>query len=273
MQLIQQSIRIYLRSYLQPYEQLKKCEQDILQMIEKEFSGQLGMIDDQQPFVNTLWLSHLTKTYSSWIQRTDKHFNDLNDLNESFRKDRLLSTYNRLQSDAHFRRRKNLEQLHDKYVGFATDECCKNLVQIFNDYNEWIKQRSHMIHDFERIQQSYEKQCEDIMNYVEMIDNLRTVVYKNIRDLGGAPTLLQSTNEHNQPPLSVPIRHERVQQNEPIGNNQQSLTGEENNGDNPNTTFINKIRGTTKKTIQHAEEGLNKLDGVIKQLRTNMQKK
>ena len=35
MQLIQQSIRIYLRSYLQPYEQLKKCEQDILQMIEK----------------------------------------------------------------------------------------------------------------------------------------------------------------------------------------------------------------------------------------------
>jgi len=86
MQLIQQSIRIYLRSYLQPYEQLKKCEQDILQMTEKEFSGQLGMIEGQEPFVNTLWSSHRTKTYSSWINRTDKHLKDLNDLHESFRK-------------------------------------------------------------------------------------------------------------------------------------------------------------------------------------------
>ena len=86
MQLIQQSIRIYLRSYLQPYEQLKKCEQDILQMVDKEFSGQLGMVEDQQPYVNTLWLSHRTKTYSSWINRTDKLLKDLNDLHESFRK-------------------------------------------------------------------------------------------------------------------------------------------------------------------------------------------
>jgi hypothetical protein len=86
MQLIQQSIRIYLRSYLQPYEQLKKCEQDILQMIEKEFGGQLGMAEDQQPYVNTLWLSHRTKAYSSWINRTDKNLKDLNDLHESLRK-------------------------------------------------------------------------------------------------------------------------------------------------------------------------------------------
>jgi archaellum component FlaC len=125
-----------------------------------------------------------------------------------------------------------------------------------------------MIRDFERIQQSYEKQCEDIMNYVEMIDHLRTVVYKNIRELTGTPA-----NEHMSPPLSVPVRHERIQQAEAIGNNLQPSSGEEDNGENPNKTFMNKIRGTTKKTIQHAEEGLNKLDGVIKQLRTNMQKK
>jgi len=86
MQLIQQSIRIYLRSYLQPYEQLKKCEQDILQMTEKEFNGQLGMIEGQEPFVNTLWSSNRTKTYSTWISRTDKYLKDLNDLHESFRK-------------------------------------------------------------------------------------------------------------------------------------------------------------------------------------------
>jgi len=86
MQLIQQSIRIYLRSYLQPYEQLKKCEQDILQMTEKEFNGQLGTIEGQEPFVNTLWSSHRTKSYSSWIYRIDKHLKDLNDLNESFKK-------------------------------------------------------------------------------------------------------------------------------------------------------------------------------------------
>jgi len=129
-----------------------------------------------------------------------------------------------------------------------------------------------MINDFERIQQSYEKQCEDIMNYVEMIDNLRSVVYKNIRELGNTSTY-QSTNEHFQPITSVPIRHETIQHTEPLGNNQQQSSGEEDNSDNPNKTFMNKIRGTTKKTIQHAEEGLNKLDGVIKQLRTNMHKK
>jgi hypothetical protein len=86
MQLIQQSLRIYLRSYLQPYEQLKKCEQDILEIINREFRGQLGMIDDQQPFRNTLWLSNCTKIYSSWINRADKFLKDLNDLHESFRK-------------------------------------------------------------------------------------------------------------------------------------------------------------------------------------------
>ena len=93
MQLIQQSIRIYLRSYLQPYEQLKKCELDILEMIRKEFGGQLGMSDDQQPYVNTLWSSHRTKTYASWINRTDKNLKDLNDLHESFRKVKIKSVF------------------------------------------------------------------------------------------------------------------------------------------------------------------------------------
>lgn len=86
MQLIQQSMRIYLRSYLQTYEQLKKCEQDIKDIIEKEFSGQLDLVDDQKPFVNTLWLSNCTKAYSSWIHRADKFLKDLIDLNDSFRK-------------------------------------------------------------------------------------------------------------------------------------------------------------------------------------------
>ena len=195
----------------------------------------------------------------------------------------MLSTYNRLQSDSHFRRRKNLEQLHDKYVRFATDECYPNLVQIFHDYNEWIKQRSNMIRDFERIQQSYDKQCEDIMNYVEMIDNLRTVVYKNIRELTGTPTS-QLPHDHYPPTMSAPVRHERTSSNDPITTNNshpyhlhqhppQPGGEDDDNGDNPNKTFINKTRGTTKKTLQHAEEGLNKLDGVIKQLRTNIQKK
>jgi hypothetical protein len=129
-----------------------------------------------------------------------------------------------------------------------------------------------MINDFERIQQSYNKQCEDIMNYVEMIDNLRSVVYKNIRELGSTPTF-QPTNEPIPPILPPPIRQEHRQSTETIASNYPPSTGDDEGGDNPNKTFINKIRGTTKKTIQHAEEGLNKLDGVLKQLRTNMHKK
>lgn len=85
-QLIQQSIRIYLRSYIQPYEQLKTCEQQLMEIIQEEFSSQLGTNDDEQPFGKTLWLSHRTKTYASWNQRADKFLKDLIDLNESFRK-------------------------------------------------------------------------------------------------------------------------------------------------------------------------------------------
>ena len=258
-QLIQQSIRIYLRSYLQPYEQLKKCEQSILEMTEKEFQGQLSLNESQEPFLNTLWSSNRTKTYSTWVYRTDKFIKDLNDLNESFRKDRLLSTYNRLQADAHFRRRKNLERLQQDFIQFVNNDCYPSLVQIFHDYNQWIRQRSDMIERFEGIQQSYQKQCEDIMNYVEMIDNLRSIVYKNIRDLGGAPSSASD---------SPTIRFEQ-----PVTTMQSNSPTITYNDDEENKTFMNKIRGTTKKTIQHAEEGLNKLDGVIKQLRTNMQKK
>jgi hypothetical protein len=97
MQLLQQSIRIYLRSYLQPYEQLRKCEEDIKQMTEKEFSGQLGMLEGQEPFVNTLWSSDRTKTYSTWIYRTDKLLKDLNDLHESFRKVNQLFHINSIE--------------------------------------------------------------------------------------------------------------------------------------------------------------------------------
>ncbi|CAF0845241.1 unnamed protein product [Adineta ricciae] len=277
MQLIQQSIRIYLRSYLQPYEQLKKCEQDIIEMIEKEFSGQLGVPNDQKPFVNTLWISQCTKMYASWIHRADKFLKDLMDLHESFRKDRLLSTYNRLQSDSHFRRRKNLEELHGNYVSFASKECYPNLIRGFNDYNEWIKQRSSLIHEFHAIQQSYEKQCDDIMNYVDMIDDLRTVVYKNIRDLG-VPTATSATamatNDCVQVQSPAAIRAHSYQMAEDDSSHLPDDDEEEaENKSGSNKAMMKKIRGTTKKTIQQAEEGFIKLDNVIRQLRTSIHKK
>jgi hypothetical protein len=93
MQLIHQSIRIYLRSYRHLYDKLKTCEQDTVELIDREFSGQVGcQSDDQQPFVRTLWLSHRTRMYSSWIHRADKFLKDLMDLHESFRKVSRLSS-------------------------------------------------------------------------------------------------------------------------------------------------------------------------------------
>lgn len=91
MQLIHQSIRIYLRSYRHLYDKLKTCEQDTVELMDREFAGQVGCLSgDQQPFVRTLWLSHRTKMYSSWIHRADKFLKDLMDLHESFRKVSLL---------------------------------------------------------------------------------------------------------------------------------------------------------------------------------------
>lgn len=84
MQLVQQSIRIHLRSYRQPYEELQKCEQSILDMIKKQSGGKTVTSDDQELFASTGWSSDHTTHYTTQIRRTDKLLRDLKDLYESF---------------------------------------------------------------------------------------------------------------------------------------------------------------------------------------------
>lgn len=157
-------------------------------------------------------------------------------------------------------------------------------MQVFRDYNAWIEQRSKLIQQFQSIQQSYEKQCEDIINYVEMIDDLRTVVYKNIRKLSesspaGATTI---PNEYLfvPSPTSLAVQSNQYQLTEDDSSHQQQpmSSGEEDTESTSseptkNKTLMTKLRGTTKKTILQAEEGFIKLDSVIRQLRTNLHKK
>ena len=123
-----------------------------------------------------------------------------------------------------------------------------------------------MIRNFTRIQQAYETQYANIMNYVEMIANFREVIHKNVRELSVA-ALSRPDGESNQPshPNSVPSI-------ETDHNRQLNLLDVQDQEENANQILVNKIRGTTKKTILNAEESLNKLDGVLKQLRTNMLK-
>lgn len=246
-------------------------------MTEKEFGGQSSASEGQEAFLNTLWSSSRTRGYSTWISRADKFLKDINDLHESFRKvisfssspkqfslslafqDRLLSTYNRLQVDAHFRRRKNLEKIHKDLILFATEDCYSRLVEIFGEYNQWIKQRSNMISEFERIQRSYEKQCDDIRNHVDMIDDLRKVVHQNIRHLGGSTTIALPLEQN--PSSIMTLTTSSV---EPMS--QRNSTNENNSNENSSQIFMTKIRGTTKKTIEQAEDGLRQLQGVIQQL-------
>ena len=183
-----------------------------------------------------------------------------------------MSTYNRLQSDSHFRRRKNLEELHEKYIQFAHDECYPNLIQLFIDYNEWIKQRSDLIHYYQSIQQSYEKQCRDMMEYVDMVDELRAVVYRNIHELG-ATSPSYPTSEYFQSPSSSPRVHSNPRQfmeDETFHRAQPVLNVEDSAS---NKTLMNKVRDTTVKAREQAEEGITKLDNVIRQLRSNLQRK
>lgn len=193
-----------------------------------------------------------------------------------------MSNYNRLQSDSHFRRRKNLEELHSKYVHFALNECYPNLLQVFNDYNSWISQRSIVIQQFQSIKQSYDKQCEDIVNYVDMIDDLRTTVYKNIRKLSESSST-GITNEYfpvPHPP-SQPLQTHPYQTSEDDASHQQHMSSGddevESTASEPtsssNKTLMKKLRGTTKRAILQTEEGFLKLDSVIRQIRTNMHKK
>ena len=67
----------------------------------------------------------------------------------------MLNNYNRLQSDSHFRRRENLSALHRNYVNFVKNECSADLLKVFSDYNDWIRERSAMIKDFEQIQKVF----------------------------------------------------------------------------------------------------------------------
>lgn len=123
-----------------------------------------------------------------------------------------------------------------------------------------------MIGDFERIQKTYEKQCEDIRNYVDMIDNLRTIVYKNIQQFGGtgiAPIVFEA----NPPPTTMTLSTTSIQTI-----NSRNSTDENDNSDNPNRTFMTKIRSTTKKTIEQAQDGLEKLDSLLHQIRINQKK-
>ena len=123
-----------------------------------------------------------------------------------------------------------------------------------------------MIGDFERIQRSYEKQCEDIRNHVEMIDDLRKVVHQNIRHLGGSTTLALPLEQN--PSRTMTLTTSSVE-----AMSQRNSTNENNPNDNSNQMFMTKIRGTTKKTIVQAQDGLHQLEGVIQQLRINHQKK
>jgi hypothetical protein len=121
------------------------------------------------------------------------------------------------------------------------------------------------------------------MNYVEMIDELRTVVYKNIRKLSETTTTSSpptiSVNEYLPvpPPSSSAIHSHSYQLTEDDSSHQQQISsGEEEieiDENQSNKTFMKKLCGTTKKTIQQAEEGFIKLDHVIRQLRTSIQKK
>ncbi|CAF1229182.1 unnamed protein product [Adineta steineri] len=114
-----------------------------------------------------------------------------------------------------------------------------------------------------------------------MIDDLRTVVYKNIRELGGPSSSSSSTNEYLQAPMpSTILSHPQQFTENDSSHSHQLVSGSEeeemevnDNVHSNNKTLMKKIRGTTKKTIQQAEEGFIRLDHVIKQLRTSIQKK
>lgn len=157
-------------------------------------------------------------------------------------------------------------------------------MQVFHDYNAWIEQRSKLIQQFQSIRQSYEKQCEDIINYVEMIDDLRTVVYKNIRKLSEsspAGATATATNEYLSVPLptSMAVQSHPYQLSEDDSSHPQPISSGEEDVESTsseptkNKTIMTKLRGTTKKTILQAEEGFIKLDHVIRQIRTNIHKK
>lgn len=123
-----------------------------------------------------------------------------------------------------------------------------------------------MIGDFERIQRTYEKQCEDIRNHVEMIDDLRKVVHQNIRHLGGSTTIALPLEQN--PSSTMTLITSSV---ETIS--QRNSTNENNSNDSSNQVFMTKIRDTTKKTIEQARDGVHQLEDVIKQLRMSHQKK
>ena len=106
------------------------------------------------------------------------------------------------------------------------------------------------------------------MNYAELIDELRQVVYKNLRELTG--TSMTASNEQLDSPPILPARSVEAEKSQPAV----SSGDEETSSECPsNRTLMKRIRGRTRKHLHQAEEGFLKLDHVIRQLRTTIQKK
>ncbi|CAF0737153.1 unnamed protein product [Didymodactylos carnosus] len=285
--IIQEQYRIYVRQCLKPYEQLVKCEHDIESIIENDFIEQSA--DDPQPYSNTLWSTHRNKRYLSWLHTIETYIRKLQELNESFRRDRLLSTYNRLQIDAHYRRRKNLEELHDKYKEFATNECYPIIIQAYVDYNEWMETKSKCVEKYDNIKQLYNKLCDDISNLMAPLENLRDLVYRKLKGSGGfssnsgggtsivvsnsSPQMNNNNNNKNNEPFTQ--RHPTAGHHEDIvadvDRDEDEIGGI--SSVHKTSKVLKSIRGTTQKTIKHAEEGLHRLDSIIKQVKINFQKR
>jgi hypothetical protein len=154
---------------------------------------------------------------------------------------------------SHLLRKNILQQLHDQYIHLVNERCYPLIIEIFNEYRKWIKQQAIINQELQRIRFSFEDQCKN----ATPVNDLRQIITNELQKMGIIHSSLLSDHSSMIP----------SENNNQIYPDQQLINVNVNpNFSQLNNRVVNEISSTMQKTIEQAENNMNMLNNMIKQL-------
>jgi len=169
----------------------------------------------------------------------------------------MINRSSSLQMTSHILRQKLFQELHDQYIHLVNEGCYPLILDIFNEYRKWIKQQADINHELQRIRFSYEKQSKNTIP----IDDLRQIISNELQKL-------KTIDSSLLPDHSSMIHSEenyKIQQDHQITN-----INVNENSNSSNNIVINELSVTMQKTIEQAENNMNMLNDLIKQVQQHI---
>ncbi len=169
----------------------------------------------------------------------------------------MINRSSSLQMTSHILRQNLLQQLQDQYIHLVNEGCYPLIIEIFNEYRNWIKQQAVINYELQRIKFSFEDQCKNTIP----IDDLRQIITNELQKLGTIHSSLLSDH-------SSTIRSENDSQILP--DQQLTIVNVEEKFSQLNSRVVSELSFTMQQTIEQAENNMNMLNDMIKQLQQQL---